>query len=123
MSLSSCNLKEKYTANDKATSAYFANNKTTPARINVEGVYYSPEWGGLVAINQASGKLTGYFPGYPVEGFVSGSKVFLALKNDQWTSYTVQLTRKGEDLVGYYSPNVPFDDTDKTAITLQRISY
>lgn len=123
LSLSSCTfLHEKYAKNEKAAVAYIAEKKTGPAKVNIEGVWYAPGWG-VVVFNQEGGKLTGAFQDYyAVEGVVSGRKAFFTLLDDDWREYTVELTSKGhEKLVGFYSANIPFSESDQQEIVLTRI--
>lgn len=123
LSLSSCKmLEEKYASNQKAAVAYLADNKTAPAKVNVEGVWYAPGWGAVV-LNQEGSKLTGAFQDYyTVNGVVSGRKAFIVLVDDDWREYTIQLTSKSrEKLVGYYSAHIPFSESDQQEIELIRI--
>jgi len=123
LSLSSCKfLEEKYAKNEKASVAYLAEKKTSPAKTNVEGVWYAPGWGAVV-LNQEGSKLTGAFQDYyAVDGVVSGRKVYIVLIDDNWREYTIELTAKGrEKLVGYYSANIPFSESDQEEIVLTRI--
>ena len=121
--LSSCALlKEKYTRNEAATAAYLRDSKRERARLNVEGVWYSPQWG-IVVLNQAAGKVTGIFQDYyRADGVVSGRKAHIALIDDDWTEYTVELKRKNwEELTGWYSSSVPFTEADAHELQLVRI--
>jgi hypothetical protein len=123
LSLSSCKfLQEKYDKNQRAAAAFLTENKTGPAKTNIEGVWWSPDWG-VVVFNQENGQLTGSFQDYYViEGVVSGRKAFMNLVDDDWREYTVELAVKShEKLVGYYSPSVPFSDKDKQPLVLTRI--
>ncbi len=124
LSLSSCTiLQEKYAANEKAATAYLAEKKSSPARTNIEGVWYSPDWGIILLNQEPGGRLTGSFSGfYNVDGVVSGRNVYLTLTDDKWTEYTVELVAKGrEKLVGNYSENVPFAADDQHEVVLTRI--
>ena len=123
LSLSSCKfLEEKYSLNEKAAATYLAEKKTGPAKTNVEGVWFSPEWGTAV-LNQENGRLTGAIQDtYIVDGVVSGRKAYLTLIDEECHAYTVELTAKGrEKLVGYYSSSVPFSESDQREIVLTRI--
>jgi len=125
LSFSSCGLlKGKYDKNHADTVSYIGDKKSSSAQINVEGLWYSPEWGIVVFDQQPNGKLTGIFRDYyTVNGVVSGKKIFIALVDDDWTEYTVELSRKNsETLTGYYSSYVPFSEEDKLPLTLKRIS-
>jgi len=120
-SFSSCHLKEKYSKNDADTVAYISNRP--PARMNIEGVWYSPQWGMVVLNQEAGGKLNGVFQDYyQVKGVVSGRDAYLALIDDDWTEYTVELHKiSSEKLAGYYSPTVPFSKAHQSEVVLYRI--
>ena len=121
---SSCGLQHaKYEKNESATVAYLSEKKSAPARMNIEGAWYSPEWGIVLLNQEAGGKLTGIFAEYlHVRGVVSGQHAFLALVDDSWIEYTVELKRKSWDvLTGHYSAHTPFSPHDQKEITLLRI--
>jgi hypothetical protein len=123
-SFSSCTwLKEKYARNEQASAAYLSEKSTAPARMNIEGVWYSPEWGMVILNQERGGKLSGIFMDhYFVNGIVSGKEAFITLIDDDWVEYTVELRRKNwEELVGHYSPSVPFLDKDAHEVVLKRI--
>lgn len=125
LSFSSCKMmQEKYSKNEKATVAYLKDNKTAPAKLNVEGIWYSPQWGVVLLNQEAGGKVDGIFmDAYRASGIVSGRKVFLVLIDDDWTEYTVQLSPNGsEELKGYYSAHLPFSETDQQELVLKRIA-
>ena len=126
LSFSSCaSYKSKYEKNAAGSTAFLEENKTDKARINVEGLYYSPEWKGLVAINQESGgKLDGLFPrNDKIKGIVSGNKVYLALYDGNWTFYTTKLKRDAEgNLVGFFTPGAPFSEKDQHPMILKKIT-
>lgn len=79
---------------------------------------------GIVVFNQEpDGKLTGIFRDYyVVNGVVSDKSAFLTLIDDDWVEYTVELRRRNrEELVGFYSPSVPFSEKDAQELVLKRI--
>ncbi len=123
--LSSCELvrlKEKYASNEAAAQAFLSDKAGAPAT-NIEGLWYSPEWG-IVLFNQDSkGNLTGIFSNHlHVKGVVNGRSAYLVLTDDAWHEYTVQLRRKSREvLAGYYSSSIPFNPADQHALTLVRI--
>ncbi len=123
LSLSSCALtSEKYSKNQAATTAYLQQNKST-TRTNVEGIWYAPEWG-IVALNQTpGGTITGGFQDwYAAQGSVSGKNVRLALMDNSWTEYTMELTRvSNEHLKGSYSPSVPFSAKNAKEVNFVKI--
>lgn len=126
LSMNACSfslLKDKYAKNEAAASGYLGSKKSAPSRMNVEGLWYSPEWG-IVVLNQEGGKLTGVFQDYyKVSGLVSGRKAYIVLTDDDWAEYTVELTRQSNgDLRGYFSPDVPFSEATRHEVVLKRIN-
>ncbi|PTX98205.1 hypothetical protein DB345_05055 [Spartobacteria bacterium LR76] len=123
-SLNACGmLQAKYDANGKATAAYLQSKNTGSPRTNVEGLWYSPQWGAVLLNQTPKGELTGVFQDvYRVQGWVVGKSASFVLIDDDWTEYTVELQRQStEKLSGFYSPSVPFSDKDKTPMDLYRI--
>jgi hypothetical protein len=122
-SLSSCFLGQKYQKNHAATVAYLNEKASSKAQINVEGLWYSPQWG-VVLLNQTpDGKVTGVVDGYlHAKGVVSGKNVYLVLVDDDWTEYTVELRRtKWDQLKGNFSSWVPFNAIDQQEVVLEKI--
>jgi hypothetical protein len=122
--LSSCSwLKEKYGKNEAASVAYLSQKKAAPARMNIEGLWYSPQWGIVVLNQEPDGKLSGIFRDhYVVNGVVSDKKAFITLIDDDWVEYTVELARRNrEELAGFYSPSVPFSEKDAIELVLTRV--
>lgn len=121
--LPSCHLKESYSKNEAARVAYLAEKKTASAKINIEGVYFSPDWGIVVLKQEPGGKVSGLIGTYGVaEGYVSGSKVYLALVDSGWTEYTLELHRPRYDqLKGLYSAHVPFNSADEEEVVFEKI--
>ncbi len=125
LSLNACSfslLKDKYAKNEAAASGYLGSKKTGSSRMNIEGLWYSPQWG-MVVLNQEGCKLTGVFQDfYSVSGVVSSRRAYIVLTDDDWAEYTVELTKQPNgDLAGYYSPDVPFADATKHELVLKRI--
>lgn len=122
--LSSCSwLKEKYAKNENARVAYLSEKKSAPAKMNIEGLWYSPQWGIVVFNQERDGKLSGIFRDYyVVDGVISGKNAFITLIDDDWVEYTVELKRNNRgELTGFYSPSVPFSETDAQELVLKRI--
>lgn len=122
-SLSSCTfLSEKYSKNEKAAAAFLSENKTAPSKMNIEGLWYSPEWG-MVVLNQEGSKLDGVFQDYyVVKGVVSGKTAYLTLTDDDWVEYTVVLKYKNaNEITGAYSAYVPFNEKYSNPMVLKRI--
>lgn len=123
LSLSSCSfLAEKYSKNEKAAAAFLSDNKTAPSRMDIEGLWYSPQWG-IVLLNQEGSKLDGVFQDYyTVKGVVSGKTAYLTLTDDDWVEYTAVLKyTDGQKLVGAYSSFVPFNEKYSHELVLKRI--
>ena len=123
-SFSSCSwLKEKYAKNENASVAYLSEKKSAPAKTNIEGLWYSPQWGIVVFNQERDGKLSGIFRDYyVVDGVISGNNAFITLIDDDWVEYTVELKRKNRgELTGFYSPSVPFSEKDAQELVLKRI--
>ena len=124
VSFSSCSwLKEKYAKNESASVAYLSEKKSAPAKMNIEGLWYSPQWGIVVFNQERGGELSGIFRDYyVVNGVVSDKNAFMTLIDDDWVEYTVELKRKNQgELTGYYSPSVPFSEKDALELVLKRI--
>lgn len=121
--LPACHLKSSYEKNAAARVAYLQDKKTSPAKIDVEGVYYSPEWGIALLKQSPGGKLSGYFADYgSVEGIVSGKNAYFTIVDSGWAEYTFELTQPRSDrLKGLYSAHLPFDMADQTEIVLEKI--
>ena len=123
-SFSSCSwLKEKYAKNENARVAYLSEKKSVPAKMNIEGLWYSPQWGIVVFNQERDGKLSGIFRDhYVIDGVISGNNAFLTLIDDDWVEYTVELKQNNRgELTGFYSPSVPFSETDAQELVLKRI--
>jgi len=119
--LGGCSLQEKYDKNNAAGQAWLQSGKTGSAQTNIEGVYYSPDWG-VVVLNQSNGKITGHIGYHKVEGILSGRKASLLLSDDQWIEYTMVLNRKNRgELVGSFSCCVPYSEESSKPVHLFRI--
>lgn len=85
-SFSSCSsLRYKYGKNERDSAAYLSEKKTTPAHMNIEGLWYSPQWGIVVLKQESGGALSGIFrDDYVVNGVVSDKSAFITLIDDDW---------------------------------------
>jgi hypothetical protein len=121
--LPSCHLKESYAKNEAARIAYLAEKKTSPATINVEGLYFSPDWGIVVLKQHSGGKVSGMIGDHGVaKGFVSGNKLILGVVDSGWTEYTLELHRpQADQLKGLYSAHVPFDPEHAQEVIFEKI--
>lgn len=123
LGLSSCFWGNSAAKNNAARVAYLKESKTESARINVEGVYFSNQWG-LVALKQtAGGRVQGVMGGYgTLHGVVSGKTLAMYLDDDGWTDYTFKLTQtRADQLKGWFSAHVPFTEKGQQEIILEKI--
>lgn len=119
--LGGCSLSEKYSKNQAAGEAWLASAAARPSASHFEGTYYSPDWG-LVALNQEGRNLSGSIGHYHLRGKVAGKTAYLLLVDDQWTDYTMVLSRKSAGvLTGSYSAHIPFSKDDAEPILLNQI--
>jgi hypothetical protein len=123
-SFSGCSLlKEKYARNEADAKAYLAANQGPRAKVNIEGVYWSPVWGVVVFNQDEKGRLTGAFTDYyTVDGFVTGRRAYMTLIDDSWREWSVELDiTSRETIKGAFSPSIPFSEADKEEFVLTRI--
>jgi len=106
--LTACNSPQRFEANRTAAQAWLS-GKAGTARGNVSGVWSDATrdaWGEANLV-QRGNKITGMLGSYKVDGVMNGSRVFLALKSDNWDYYSVEALDKGSVLEGVYSRGVP----------------
>lgn len=116
-----CTTAEKTRKNNAAAQTWIATNAKRHAATNLEGVYYSPEWG-IIALKQHQGKLTGSLGEFHLKGEVSGKTAFLLLVEDGWVEHTMILNRKSSEILdGSYSSCVPYSNKDRLPVHLERI--
>ena len=106
--LTACNSPQRFEANRSAAQTWLS-GKAGTARGNVSGTWRDATrdaWGDARLV-QRGNKITGTLGDYEVDGVMDGSRVFLALKTDDWYYYSVEALHKGSVLEGRYSRGVP----------------
>jgi hypothetical protein len=106
--LTACNSPQRFEANRSAAQTWLTGQAGT-ARGNVTGAWRDATrdaWGDARLV-QRGNKITGTLGDYEVDGVMNGSRVFLALKTDDWYYYSVEALHKGSVLEGRYSRGVP----------------
>lgn len=111
--LSGCNSPQRFEANRTAAQAWLS-SKAGTARSNVTGAWHDAtqdDWGDARLV-QRGNKITGTLGNYEVDGVMNGSRVFFALKADDWYYYSAEAVHKGSVLEGRYSRGVPVQLTE-----------
>jgi hypothetical protein len=106
--LAGCNSPQRFEANRTAAQSWLSSQAGT-ARGNVSGTWRDETrdaWGDA-RLSQRGNKITGTLGNYEVDGVMNGSRVFLALKTDDWYYYSVEAVHKGPVLEGRYSRGIP----------------
>lgn len=106
--LTACNSPQRFEANRTAAQSWLSGKGGT-ARGDVSGAWRDgtrEAWGDARLV-QRGNKITGTLGDYEVDGVMNGSRVFLALKADDWYYYSVEAVHKGPVLEGLYSRGVP----------------
>lgn len=106
--LTGCNSPQRFDANRAAAQGWLS-SKAGTARGDVSGTWRDETrdaWGDARLV-QRGNKIGGTLGEYEVDGVMSGSRVFLALKADDWYYYSVEAVHKGAVLEGRYSRGVP----------------
>ena len=106
--LTACNSPQRYEANRTAAKSWLS-GKAGIGRGDVSGAWRDAtrEAWGDASLVQRGNKITGTLGDYEVDGVMNGSRVFLALKADDWYYYSVEALHKGPVLEGFYSRGVP----------------
>jgi hypothetical protein len=106
--LTACNSPQRFEANRTAAQSWLS-GKAGAARGDVSGAWRdgTREAWGDASLVQRGNKITGKLGDYEVDGVMNGSRVFLALKADDWYYYSVEALHKGSVLEGRYSRGVP----------------
>jgi hypothetical protein len=106
--LAGCNSPQRFEANRTAARAWLSAQAGT-ARGNLTGTWKDATrdaWG-EASLVQRGNKIAGTLGNYEVDGVMNGSRVFLALKADDWYYYSAEAVLKGPVLEGRYSRGVP----------------
>jgi len=106
--LAGCNSPQRFEANRSAAQAWL-NSQAGTARGNVSGTWRdaTPDAWGDARLEQRGYKITGTLGNYEVDGVMSGSRLYLALKSDNWYYYSVEAVHKGRVIEGLYARGVP----------------
>ena len=111
--------KERYGRNNEAGDAWLS-DQMLPPQINVSGNWKSSDWGDTY-LGQNGAKVGGHLGDYPVNGVVSGDKVYLLVSQGGWYYYSATLEMPGPNmLIGYYSRTVPYKANSRDDIRLDR---
>jgi hypothetical protein len=120
LSLTGCNIKERYARNNAAARAWLAANPAS-GHIRVAGNWKSDDEGwGDAWLQQSGSHIAGTIGLYTVEGHVKGEDVYLVMSEDGWAYYSAVLKKKGDTLSGFYSAHVPFNTKDQETFVLTR---
>jgi hypothetical protein len=93
-----------------------------PPALNVDGAWYSPEWG-KIQLTQAAGQreVIGKRGRHDIDGYVSGTRVVLHFTSAGNLAYSAELTAKGDGaLAGRYSSGPMLGDSKTWAIEMTR---
>ncbi len=105
----------------QATVAWISGNGQ-PARIDVTGSWFVPDWGGGY-LAQTGNRIAGYIDTYAVSGVVNDRTVQLAISEDGVTRYSALVVPTSPDrLQGHYSPGVPYNPHRQARITFEKLS-
>jgi hypothetical protein len=106
--LSACNSTQRYKGNQTAAQAWLDSNAGAPAAdLTGRWVDATDDGWGEANLVQRDGKITGTLGSYQVDGVMSGARVNLALKSEDWYYYSVVAVLRGSALEGYYSSGFP----------------
>ncbi|HEY5707511.1 MAG TPA: hypothetical protein VIS96_18280 [Terrimicrobiaceae bacterium] len=93
-----------------------------PAEINVVGSWTSRDWG-EASLSQTDRVVKGQVGDYPVDGVVSGAKVYLLASHGGRYVYSIVLEMPSPNLlIGYYSRSIPYQSSNRRHIRLDRRS-
>ncbi len=123
LSLTGCNIKERYARNNAAARAWLAANPAS-GHIRVAGNWKPDDEGwGDARLQQSGSHIAGTIGLYTVEGHVKGEDVYLVMSEDGWAYYSAVLKKKGDTLSGFYSAHVPFNTKDQETFVLTRSKH
>lgn len=106
--LAACNSPQRYNTNH-ASARTWLDSDAGGAAANLTGKWTDAteeEWGEANLV-QKNGRVTGTLGNYEVDGVVSGARVNLALKSDNWYYYSVVAVLRDGVIDGYYSRQFP----------------
>lgn len=106
--LSACNSTQRYKGNQTAAQAWLDSNAGAPAAdLTGRWVDATDHGWGEANLVQRDGKISGTLGNYQVDGVMSGARVNLALKSDDWYYYSVVAVLRGGAMEGLYSGGFP----------------
>jgi hypothetical protein len=106
--LSACNSTQRYKGNQTAAQAWLDSNAGAPAAdLDGRWVDATDDGWGEANLVQRGGKISGTLGNYQVDGVMSGARVNLALKSEDWYYYSVVAVSRGRVLEGFYSTEFP----------------
>ncbi len=122
LTLTACtNPTERSARSQQATVAWLSGNGQ-PARIDVTGSWFVPDWGGGY-LAQTGNRVTGYVDDFAISGIINDRTVQLAISRDGVTAYSALVVPTSPDrLQGHYSPGVPYNPHRQTRIEFQKLS-
>jgi hypothetical protein len=112
---------ERYSRNNEFGRAWIS-DQILPPEINVAGTWKSRDWGETF-LSQTNGTVKGHLGNYPVEGVVSGAKVYLlAGSGGGWYHYSIILEMPAPNLLlGYYSRSIPYRSSNRRDLRLDKV--
>jgi len=111
--------KERYERNNETARAWLS-DQIFPAEIDVSGTWKSAGWGESF-FAQTGRDVRGHLGDYPVEGVVSGKKVYLLANKNGWHDYSVILETPAPNiLLGYSSRAIPYQTGSRKDLRLDR---
>ena len=110
---------ERYSRSTEFGHAWIS-DQILPAEINIAGSWNSAHWGDTF-FSQTDRTVKGHLGNYPVDGVVSGSKVYLLASSGGWYYYSVVLEMPSPNLLlGYYSRSIPYQSSNRRDLRLDR---
>ena len=111
---------ERYARNNEFGRAWLS-DQILPPEISISGSWRSRDWGDSF-FSQTDQAIKCNLGNYPVEGVVSGAKVYLlASSGGGWFHYSVILEMPAPNvLLGYYSRSIPYRSSNRRDIRLDR---
>ena len=114
------NLSEERYSRNTAFGHAWISDQILPAEINIAGSWKSRDWGD-VFLSQTDRAVKGHVGAYPVDGAVSGRKVYLLASQGGRYYYSIVLEMPSPNLlIGYYSRSIPYMSSNRRDIRLDR---
>jgi len=124
--LSACGSPQRYTANRSGAQTWL-DSEAGAAAVNLTGKWSDAtedEWGDAHLV-QNGNRISGKLGVYDVDGTVSGARINLALKTDDWYYYSIVAVASRTAIEGYYSRQFPpkLVKGESPAFRLQRVEH